>query len=303
MEAMLRPMVLLGGITAASCVLCGQSPFAFRELDRDRLELSESGRPVWVYNFGMILKEGFPEQMRRSSYLHPVWTPGGVLITDDFNPDHAHHRGISWMWPVVKVEGRTYDVWTLRGMYQKFIRWTARRALPEEAVLGVENGWFVGDRKVVNEQVEIRTATAQGNLRRLDFTLRFEAAGEPVEIAGTPDQNKGFGGFCMRFAPRDGGRAKTVIRTDQGVTRKDGILAMHSWAQVEGSFQGRRAGGRIEDVPSNPGYPNGWLMRHGFGFLNVSYPGLKPVRLVKGQPLVLNYRVTLFDGDSPPPPK
>jgi len=283
--------------------LCGQSPFAFQELDSARLELSENGRPVYVYNFGMILKEGFPEAMRRSTYLHPVWTPGGVLITDDFNPDHAHHRGISWMWPVVVVDGRTYDLWTIGGIHQRFIRWVERRSDAREAVLGVENGWYVGERKVVDERVEIRTARAEGNLRRMDFTLRFEACGEPVEIAGTPDQKKGFGGFCMRFAPRDGGREKTVIRTEQGIARQDGILEVHPWAQVEGSFQGRLAGGRIEDDPSNPGYPNGWLMRHGFGFLNVSYPGLKPIRLVRGRPLTLKYRVTVFDGESPAPPR
>lgn len=298
---MLQPIKVSLAVLICAAGLLGQSPFRFRELDAARLELSEDGRPVYVYNFGMILKEGFPETMRRSSYLHPVWTPGGVLITDDFNPDHAHHRGISWMWPVVVVEGKTYDLWTIQGIHQKFVRWTRRDALPEEAVLGVENGWFIGDRKVVDEQVEIRTARAQGSLRRMDFTLRFEASAGPVEIAGTPDGKKGFGGFCMRFAPRDGGRAKTVIRTEEGVAREDGILAVHRWAQVEGSFQGRRAGGRIEDDPGNPGYPNGWLMRHGFGFLNVSYPGLKPIRLERGRPLVLRYRVTVFDGELPAP--
>ncbi len=287
-------------LVTAAALLGAQSPFAFRQLDEARLELSENGRPLYVYNFGMILKAGFPESLRRSTYLHPVWTPGGVLLTDDFNPDHAHHRGISWMWPVVKVGGRTYDLWTIVGIHQKFVRWIRRQTLPDEAVLCVENGWFIGGRKVVDEQVEIRAARTEGNLRRLDFSLRFEASAEPVEIAGTPDQNKGFGGFCMRFAPRDGGRRATVIRTDRGVAREDGILAVHRWAQVEGRFQGRLAGGRIEDDPSSPGYPNGWLMRHGFGFLNVSYPGLKTVRLERGRPLLLKYRVTLFDGESPP---
>ena len=30
---------------------------------------------------------------------------------------------------------------------------------------------------------------------------------------------------------------------------------------------------------------NGWLLRHGFGFLNVSYPGLKPITLEPGKPV------------------
>jgi hypothetical protein len=54
-------------------------------------------------------------------------------------------------------------------------------------------------------------------------------------------------------------------------------------------------------MPANPGYPhNGWLMRHGFGFLNVSYPGLEPITLEPGKPLLLRYRVILFAGEAMP---
>jgi hypothetical protein len=197
----------------------------------------------------------------------------------------------------VIVDGQTYDVWTVQGMKQKFVRWTARKAGADSAVLGVENGWFIGDRQVMKENVEIRAGRARDGKRILDFVLRFEPTGEPVEIAGTPDQNKGFGGFCFRLAPRDGGQKGTVIRTEQGVAAKDGVNEPHPWAQVDGTFQGKPGGGRIDDDPSNPGYPNnGWLMRYGFGFLNVSYPGLKHITLKHGAPLALKYRVTLFSG-------
>ena len=279
-------------------LLGAQTTFTWRDVNGTGLQLSENSQPVFVYNYGMILSRGAPEQMRRSTYLHPVYLPDGTLITDDFNPDHPHHRGISWMWPVVVVDGKTHDIWTVGDIRQKFVQWTARDTAPAGAKLGVENGWFVGERKVVKEDVEVLTRPASGNTRVLEFTLRFEAVDSPVEIAGTPDQKKGFGGFCFRFAPRDGGKEKTVIRTGKGIAKADGVMEAHPWAQVEGVFNGRPGGGRIDDDPSNPGVPNGWLMRHGFGFLNVSYPGLKPVRLERGRPLVLKYRVTLFAGTS-----
>ncbi len=293
----MKKLFLTAILAGSLSLLSGQSPFSFRELDSDSLELSDGGKPVFVYNFGMILKKGFPDEMRRSSYLHPVYAPDGTLLTDDFNPDHPHHRGISWMWPVVMVDGKTYDLWTVGGIRQKFERWTAREVKPTYAVLGVENGWYIGDRKVVKEEVEIRVETARNNARRLEFTLKFDSVKTRVEIAGTPDQNKGFGGFCFRFAPRDGGTAKTIIRTDAGIVQKDGIQSIHSWAQLEGTFGNHPGGARIEDLRSNPGYPNPWLLRHGFGFLNVSYPGLRPAE-IDGHPLVLKYRVTLFSGAS-----
>ena len=156
--------------------------------------------------------------MRRSSYLHPVYAPDGTLLTDDFNPDHPHHRGISWMWPEVSVDGKKGDVWMVKEFQQRFVRWKARETDGPQARLAVENGWFDGERKFVNEDVEIVAHAAADNQRLLEFTLRFEAMDRPVEIVGTSEGKKGFGGFCFRFAPRDGGAEKTVIRTDQGIS-------------------------------------------------------------------------------------
>lgn len=262
----------------------------------------ENGKPVFVYNYGMILAPGAAERLRRSCYLHPVYAPDGTVLTDDFNQDHPHHRGIFWAWEVVTVDGKTGDVWTIRGFKQKFVRWKARETSGSLARVAVENGWYDGERKFVKEDVEIVAHPMLRDHRVLDFTLGFEAVDRPVIIVGTPDGKKGYGGFSFRTAPRDGGAAKTIIRTDRGFSPKDGVLARHPWAEIAGSFIGKEAGVRIEDNPANPGYPtNGWLMRHNFAFLNVSYPGLQPLTLQPGKPLVLKYRVILFVGKTAQP--
>lgn len=276
-----------------------QGPFAFREASSTGLELSDGGKPVFVYNFGMILGKGFPESMRRSSYLHPVYSPDGVVLTDDFNPNHPHHRGIFWAWTDITVDGKKGDMWTVKGPFlDRFVAWKAREVTDATARLAVENGWFDGDRKFLKEDVEIVTHRAVGGSRVLDFALRLEATQQPVEIVGTSEGKKGFSGFCFKFAAPDGG--KPTISTEQGVSPKDGVLARHAWAQLAGTFHGHPAGARVEDDPANPGYPrNGWLMRHQLSCLNVSYPGLKPVTLTPGKPLVLKYKVTLFSGKEP----
>jgi hypothetical protein len=286
-------------LTAAIApVAAAASPFAFRETTPATLELSENGKPVFVYNFGPILAKGFPESMARCCYLHPLYAPDGTLMTNDFDPDHPHHRGISWMWTDVTVDGKKGDMWTLKGdFHDRFVAWKARDAQAGTARLAVENGWFDGDRKFVKEDVEVLTHAAVDGKRVLDFTLRFEPVDRPVQIVGTSEGKKGFGGFCFRFAPRDGGTAKTTICTNEGVMEKDGVLSRHPWAEISGMFQGKAEKGRLDVDPSNPGYPqNGWLLRHGFGFLNVSYPGLEPITLQPGKPLVLKYQVTLYSG-------
>jgi hypothetical protein len=157
------------------------------------------------------------------------------------------------------------------------------------ARLAVENGWYVGDHQVARETVEITAHPAQANRRRLDFTLRFEALGKSIDIAGTPDQQKGYGGLCFRFAPRE----DTVLTTDAGREPKDTNMVPHPWAQLEGRFEGRRAGARIDIDPSHPAFPNGWCLRH-YGFLGVNFPGLTSYTLNPGKPLTLKYRVTVF---------
>ncbi len=270
----------------AAVVLSG---FEFREVAPGALELAEQGRPVLVYNYGMQLARGAPEDRRRCCYVHPVWTPRGIMVTDDFPADHYHHRGIFWAWPRVTAGGRTLDLWSIRGIEQRFLRWRAREADAQHARLEVENGWYAGERKLAVEVVEIVVHPARERDRIMDFTLRLEAL-EPLELAGEPQQAKGYGGFSVRFGPR----TLTVIRTDQGIEKADSNMVRHPWAELEGVFGDHRAALRIEIDPSHPGYPNGWCLRH-YGFLGVNYPGLEKLALEPGRPLVLKYRVTVSD--------
>jgi hypothetical protein len=266
-----------------------QSPFRFRDISPESVELSERGQPVYVYNHGLIRKAGAPEDRARCCYLHPVYAPNGTILTDDFPSDHYHHRGIFWAWPIVTAGGERYDLWTLRGIRQRFVRWLARQAGEGEARLAVENAWVVEDRPLVKETVEIITLPAAGERRQIDFRLTFEASEGPVELRGEPAEDKGYGGFSVRFAPRE----KTVITTDAGAERQDSNMAPHPWAQLEALFAGRRAGLRIDIDPANPDFPNGWCLRH-YGFLGVNFPGLKAHRLQPGRPLLLRYKVTVF---------
>ena len=105
--------------------------------------------------------------MARSCYLHPVYAPNGAVLSDDFNADHPHHRGISWMWPDVTVDGRQGDIWMVKGFQQRFVRWKARQTEGGAARLAVENGWFEGDRKFVKEDVEMVVHGAEQSARAM----------------------------------------------------------------------------------------------------------------------------------------
>lgn len=265
--------------------------FRFRDVEGKSLELTDNGAPVYVYNYGAISKDGVPADRTRCCYLHPVYAPNGVVLTDDFPKDHYHHRGISWMWPIVTVDGQEFDLWTIKGMLAKFERWNRKEAGKSWAVLSFQNGWYIGDRKVVEETVEIVTHRAVQGRRDLDFTLHCRAVVEHVSIAGTRDSDKGYGGFNIRFSRRTGTRIDTAEAGDV----PDSDLRPQPWAELTGDFDGKRAGVRITIDPSNPGSPNGWCLRH-YGFLGVDFPGLEPYRLDTRQALTMKFRVTLLAG-------
>lgn len=265
--------------------------FRFRDVNANSVELSENGAPVFTYNHGMMLKEGTAADRTRCCYLHPVYAPNGVVITDDFPKDHPHHRGISWMWPVVTVDGKNYDLWTIKGILAKFEKFDRREAGKDSAVLAFHEGWWIGDRKVVEEQIEITAhpAPSGATRRELDFQLSFRATVPNVSIRGTDEGNKGYGGFNIRFAPRTG----TLINTATLPNTPDSDLKPNQWAELMGDFGGKPAGARITIDPANPRSPNGWCLRH-YGFLGVDYPGMQEARLDMHQPLVLKFRVSLL---------
>ena len=50
---------------------------------------------------------------RRGGYIHPVVTPGGTVITDDYPHNHKHHHGIWFPWTNTQFEGRKPDFWNM----------------------------------------------------------------------------------------------------------------------------------------------------------------------------------------------
>lgn len=269
------------------------SAFAFEEED-GRLTVLEQGAPVFAYNFGEQRPEGVPEAYHRAGYVHPVWSPTGTVLTDDFPEDHYHHRGVSWMWPRVQTGGEEYDLWHLEGVRQVFDQWLVRRAGPNAATMGAKVHWETETDTIVDERIWIRAFPARQGTRALDVRLTLEATEQPVTLLGQSNQDKGYGGFSFRYAPRD----STVIVSPDG-RAEDSNHQRFRWADETGRFGGADhwEGAAIFQHPSHPRFPVQWTLRH-YGFLGVAWPGNDGAALVPGEPVTLRYRVWLHEGDA-----
>ena len=272
--------------------------FSFDEQDGRTLVLSEGDKPVFGYNFGKttceILKKDDPRRSR-SCYVHPLWGfDGKEILTDDYPADHRHHHGVFWTWPHVVIDGKHYDLWIDDGkIEQRFVRWIERNATDSEATLAVENGWFIGDRKVMREEIQIKTPPATDTTRAIDFTLTFTPIDRPITLRGAG--GKSYGGLTTRFHVIPD--TKSEIRTAQGLSKGDLPDTRLQWADLmrkpaEQSSKGQLNGGgaAVFVSPDHPDYPPTWLTRH-YGPLCVGYPGVDGKTFEPGVPFTLKYRI------------
>ena len=259
------------------------------------LAFTDSGTPVLTYRFGDQLKEGVEARFARSCYIHPLYSLDGRQLTDDFPADHVHHHGFFWGWPVVRARGQTTSNWEIGAptLRQHFVRWLKRDEEASHAILSVENAWKLGDAEIVaKEIVTIRVHPADSVGRAIDFGIFITAVGGPLELQGTPDQNKGYGGLCFRSAPLLKGARMT---TDRGRLEADAVNKKFRWADISTA----ELGVAVFVPPGHPGAPVRWLIRNSYaGVINPCWPGLKPVTLAAGRSVELGYRIYVHRGDA-----
>jgi hypothetical protein len=260
------------------------------------LRVLDGGKPVFVYNFATITNHAVPEadhRRSRSCYIHPVHGLDGEILTDDFPKDHYHHHGIFWTWPHVAVDGREHDLWAGDSIRQQFVRWLARQTGPAAAVLGVENGWFVGDQKVLTERVWMRAYHVAGQWRALDIELFLIPSGRPITLRGA--EGKSYGGLTIRFAPQ----SPAVITVPSGTIQQDLTTTILRWADLSARMSGSEntSGAAVFISPDHPDYPPTWLLRH-YGPLCVGWPGVEPQTLAADRPVRLAYRIGIHRGEA-----
>jgi hypothetical protein len=256
-----------------------------------RLMLFEGDQPVLGFNHGPQLASQAPENRAREGYIFPLYTPSGVSPLDDFPRDHWHHRGLFWAWPVIEYDGLTYDIWTLGPGITLKHHQHRTGTNNGTATLEADQGWYVGDKQIVSETVELRVQPAAINARSLEIAVTLEALDQPVVLGGSPDRGKGYGGMNVRFAPR----TDTRITTPEGEIPEDEDMVPHAWTALEANYEGKPAGVRVESLEGNPGNPQGWCLRP-YGFIGANFPGTASHTLKPGSPLTLRYRVTVYDG-------
>ncbi len=277
-------------------VSAGSAQLAYVEdAAKGTLTIRDGKIEVLTYRFGDQLKSGVDPKFTQSCYVHPLFSLDGQALTDDSPADHLHHHGLFWTWPVVRTRGLRTATWEpkLPRLRQYFVRWLKRETTKDSFLLSIENAWKLdGKETVAKENVTLRIHPVDKLSRAIDLELTIEAVGGVLELKGTPDQNKGYGGLCFRGAPIFTG---AVMTTDEGPLKEDAVHTPFQWADIST----QELGIAIFVSPDHRGFPTKWMIRNSYaGLINVSWPGLAAVALKPGEPVILRYRVYVHRGDA-----
>ena len=231
----------------------------------------------------------------RSDYIHPLYGLHGEVLTDDWCPDHPHHRGIYWAWPEVDWQGKRGD---LHALQQVFARPTGNIKIEQGAdfaQITAENEWRWDDRTpIVREQATIRVNRRAGPGRRIDLGFRFTAIGSDVQVARR-DQTL-YGGLNIRLAPVKDQKIVTFTDPPAATPRR-------TWADHSGILPGGQtaAGLTILQSPFNPDYPGDWYQSPNIFWVQPTFPAAHTrYAIAKDRPLELRYRLWIHDGTLSP---
>lgn len=288
---------LAGGLAVSAAEPApDQGEFSFSE-ESGLLTVFELDRPVLVYNYGPVrAPEGVPQHRSRSCYIHPLYGADGAVLTQDFPPDHYHHRGVFWAWPLTALGERVMDLWALHGIRPVFHAWIKRAITARTTHIEVLNHWEFDDEETIPvvEQIAFHVHAARSGSRAIDFDLTFRnQAGQPLQFLGAA--GKGYGGFSFR---PDAAHKPFTFVAATGVVAQDALECETPWADIswKDANDSKTRGVAIFQHPSNPDYPHrGWIFRH-YGFLGACWPHTTPFYLPPGDSLRLRYRLVTHGG-------
>ncbi len=271
-----------------------KTPLAIEDRDTAHLRFTLGGKRVLRYNYGVVpFEKDKPGPHDRPCYIHPVWTPGGRVVTDDFPPDHRHQRGIFFAWVKTDVGGLHPDFWNLgsRTGRTTLDRVTGVVAGPVIAQMVSHNVLRAPQTPVLRELFVVRLWAVRADGWVFDVLVRHEPVDKPVVL-----KKHFYGGMAFRGAREWLDRKKMKMLTSEGNDRKKGNLQASTWVDTFGRIGDGEAGVVVFSFPSNLRHPQPNRLHP-----KVPYVGYVPAQradytIQPGQSLKLRYRFLIYDG-------
>ena len=237
----------------------------------------------------------------RGGYLHPVYTPAGRIVTDDYPPSHLHQNGIWASWTKTVFQGRTPDFWNLgNGTGTVEVE-----ALDQTWGGPVHGGLRARHRYVdlsapepltaLHEQWELRVYRVASSDRPVHlFDLAVTQATATDSALALPTYH--YGGVGFRGHWEWNGEENTIFLTSEGKDRSDGHATRARWCHVGGIVEGDSVGIAVLGHPDNYKAPQPMRIHPTEPFFNYAPSQAGDWSIDPGAPYVARYRFVVYDG-------
>ena len=272
--------------------------------------LSVSGKTALVYR---TEKTGLPPNrpdlkpiFQRGGYIHPVLSPSGKQITDDYPVNHKHHHGIWFAWTHTEFEGRTPDFWNVADG-KGFVEF---ESLEKTWSGPVHAGFTSRHRQMDTTEKGVKPKTALLETWNVKLYAVGQEAKQPyflfdMEITDTcahgplklPEYR--YGGIGIRGNWAWNGRDKLQFLNSEGVidrSKGDSSQTVGRWAHMGGLVDGAFTGIAVLGHPDNVRAPQPQRIHPTEPFLNLAPQQAGDVEIAPGRPLTLRYRFVVADG-------
>ncbi len=268
-----------------------------------RLRLAVNSQPVFYYQMDLEKppRDGVDPKFLRGAFLHPVYSPAGKLVTDDYPTDHFHHHGIWVVWTDTLFEGRNPDFWNMgqaNGGTVEFVAldksWSGPVAGGFEARHRFVDRMVQPAVTVLDERWQVTLYAAEDvNARVFDLAFTHTAAtSDPLTLV-----TYRYGGLGVRGAAEWLDKANCVVLNSEGLTdRVKSEYQRAKWYFMGGKVGGALAGIAILDHPDNFRAPQPVWMNADQPFFCYAPEQLGDFQITKDKPYAAHYRFVVVDG-------
>lgn len=239
---------------------------------------------------------------QRGGYIHPVFSPSGKLVTDDYPANHIHHHGIWSPWTKTEFAERKPDFWNMgdgKGRVE-FVALDGFWSGPVHAGFEARHRFMdltaPEPVNALNELWQVKLFHIKGNTNAywvFDFTSSQQCA--TTNALKLPKYHYGGLGFRGNWAWN--GKDNTYFLTSEGETdRVKGNETRGRWCHISGLVDGQRTGVAILGHPKNYRAPQPMRINPTEPFFCFAPQQLGDMEIKPGEVYTMKYRFIVADG-------
>jgi len=275
--------------------------------DKNHVNVKVAGRQVLRF---VAEPTGLPDStikpvFLRGGYIHPVYTPSGRMVTDDYPSDHYHHHGIWFAWTKTQFEGGHPDFWNVGDGTGR----VEFESLGESWGGPVQAGFRSRQRYVavtsgapktaLNEEWDVRVYNVGREGKRY-FMFDIVATQQCASSSPLILDEYRYGGMGIRGHRDWKDKTRTHFLTSEGKTRADGNATRGRWCHFGGLVDGDKVGIAVLDHPANFRAPAPMRINPDDPFFNYAPSQLGKFDIKPGETFILRYRYIVSDGPADP---